>query len=100
MSGSLLTSGLPPTPGASGASPGPWATPQAGRTMVHAGKPRPGAQPLPAQPVGTVFLRSLRGGGGSSVHGDKRAPGQSPPGASGLLARVPSGLCQWVGRKA
>lgn len=44
-------------------------------------------------------------GESSRVHGDKRVPGQSPrePLLSlllGLLARVPSGLCQWVGKKA
>lgn len=104
VSGSLLTSGLPPTPGASGASPGPGATPHTGRTMVHAGKPRPGAQPLPAQPVGTVFLWSLRGRAAVSVEirGSLASPPREPPLSLllGLLARVPSGLCRWVGRKA
>lgn len=41
MSGSFLTSGLPPTPGASGASPSPWVTPQACWGVVQPGKPRP-----------------------------------------------------------
>lgn len=100
MCGSFLTSGLPPTPGASGASPGPWATPQACRRMVHPGKPRP-------EGLSSWLLshgnRSSHVTPGESNHasGDKGGPGRSPPGASPAPGcRCPFSLtCQWVGRK-